>query len=90
LAVAPIQGNQQRSEPTQCKEVKLRDQVESNLVNDMIVEMTAADRVGEEQRESVRPLRYADFIAFCRERKFDSEGPALGEHQDHERLSYTR
>lgn len=75
--MAPIQLNQQRSEPTQCKEVRLRDQLESNVVNDMIAEMIAADLVIEEQRESARLLHYANFIAFCRERGFDSEDPTL-------------
>ncbi len=60
--------------------MRLRDQLESSVVNDMIAEMSAADLVIEEQRESVRLLRYADFIAFCRERGFDSEDPALREH----------
>jgi len=88
--VAPIQVNQQHSEPTQCKEVKLRDQPGSNAVNDMIAEMIAADLVIEEQREPVRPLRYADFVAICRGRGFNSEASALREHHDHWRLSYTR
>jgi len=55
--VAPIQVNQQHSEPTQCKEMRLCDQLESNVINEMIAEVIAADLVIEEQRESVRLLR---------------------------------
>ena len=61
MAETPIQVNQQRSEPTHCKEVRLRDQIESNVLNDMIDEMIAADLIIEERRESVRLLHYAHF-----------------------------
>ena len=56
----------------------------------MIAEMIAADLVIQEQRESVRPLSYADFVAFCRERGFNSAASALREHHNRGRLSYTR